>query len=148
MTDRFNLGINLGLAVSEDSVVIQEAANGQAEVRQDQLSTQFIFAPSFKYYTRTQSTVALYFLGQAQFKTFSDGDSSTVTNPDAMGDEVYNPDEDLELAFILGFGTEWFPAPFFSLGGHIGLNLELLRQNQAGLGLSTFTSNLTAQVYF
>lgn len=147
-TPRLNIGLNLGLNLSQNSVVVQEAVNANPEVRQDQLSTELILAPSFKYYTRTQSTVALYFLSQVQFKTFSDGDSTTLDDPKAMGDNTYNPEEDIELSLILGFGTEWFPTPFFSLGGHIGFDLDLMRQNQNGLAFSTFTSNLTAQVYF
>jgi hypothetical protein len=148
MTARLNVGINLGASVSQNSVVVQEAMNGNSEVRQDQMSTEFILAPTFKYYTRTQSTVALYFLGQMHFQIFSDGDAITINDPKAMGENSYNPKEDLELALILGFGTEWFPTQSFSLGGHIGLDFDLLRQNQAGIALSTFTSNLTAQIYF
>ena len=148
MTPRLNVGINLGASVSQNSVIIQPAENGNPEVRQDQTSTDFIFAPTFKYYTRTQSTVALYFIGQVLFRTFSDGDATTVDNPDAMGDDTYNPQEEPELGLVIGFGTEWFPVPSFSLGGHVGVNLDLMRQDQAGVAFSTFTSNLTAQIYF
>lgn len=148
MSKRFNVGMNLGISVSQDSVIQQQAINGQKEVRQDLQSTHFIFSPAFKYYTRTQSSVALYFLGQAHFSVFSDGDPLTITDSDAMGDDVYNPEEDPEFALIFGFGTEWFPTSFFSIGGHVGLRMDLFRQGYSGFSLSTFTSNLTAQIYF
>mgnify|MGYP001470359491 CR=1 FL=1 len=45
-----------------------------------QVSTDFILAPTFKYYTRTQSTVALYFMGQVLFKN-AEQDRAEIRDP-------------------------------------------------------------------
>ena len=145
---RVNFGLNLGVSFDSAEVVTTPSMNGEPELTEQRTRSEVIFSPAIKYYTRTQSTVALYFLTQAHFQVYSDGDGDTVTDPDAIGLQVYSPEEEPQLSLTLGFGVEWFPVEVLSIGGHVGLNLDLLRQGGDEIRLETFTSTLTAQVYF
>jgi hypothetical protein len=148
ITNRLNFGMNIGFSLDQADVVTREAIQGQTEERTQQTQTDFIFSPGFKYYTRSQSKVALFFISQLHMRSYNDGDTQTISDKKATGEQEYNPEEDLQLSATLGFGAEWFPVKSFSLGWHIGLNMYILRQGWQGFAMETYTSALKAHIYF
>jgi hypothetical protein len=90
-----------------------------------------LLAPAVRYYTATDGPVLPYFLGQANLHLYDTGGNN-----------------DPGLAVIGGIGVEWFVMKQFSIAGHVGLGVDLLRESGADpLRIGTFTSNLSAQIY-
>lgn len=150
ITDTIGLGLYIGTRISTQEELVSDQEN-QATTAQEvkqKTSSELILSPSVKYYTYQKGPIALYFIAQAHVRFFSDGDLATTTDKEPGVGETYNPDEDLQLKMQLGFGTEWFPTPSFSIGAHIGLQLDLLRQGAQEFALETFTSGLSGQFYF
>ncbi len=147
LSDDFALGIFTGLRISAQDIVEDEEAPNYTSGEQ-LVSSELVLSPSFKFYPYQKDTVALYFIGQAHVRMYSDGDKATTTDTEPSVGETYSPNEELQFRTRFGFGTEWFPTPAFSIAGHVGLQLDLLRQGDLGFGLETFTSALSAQVYF
>ena len=147
ITDEVALGIFTGLKLSTEDVPVgvEDMESGQTKQR---TSSELVLSPSIKYYTYQKGPIALFCLAQTHLRFYSDGDKSTTTDQDPDTGEVYNPEEDLQLRAHLGFGAEWFATSSFSLAGHFGLQLDLLRQGDKGFALETFTSGLSAQIYF
>ena len=151
LTDSINLGINLGLGI-ESTKTIQNFDTDNEESTQT-TGFDLLLAPAIRYYLMNESSVAPYILGQINFHKFFDGDNDTSADPT---EENFNSELQPELALVGGFGLEWFPVERFSIGGHIGLGIDILRQNQLngttltknGLRVGTFTSALTANLYF
>ena len=147
LSDDFALGVFGGLRISARELPSNENMPNYTSGEQ-LVSSELVLSPSVKFYPYQKDTVALYFIGQAHLRMYSDGDKATTTNTEPSVGETYSPREDLQFQTRFGFGSEWFPTPAFSLAGHVGLQLDLLRQGNLGLGLETFTSALSAQIYF
>ena len=151
LSDEIALGMLAGLKISTEEVSFNSAGTvNQSSVTEtkERVSSELILSPSFKFYSYQKGPIALFFIGQTHFRLYSDGDQATTTDKEPGVGETYSPAEDLQLRARLGFGSEWFPTPSFSLAGHIGLQVDLFRQGSLGMGLETFTSNLSAQLYF
>ena len=147
ITDEVALGLFTGLRLSTQDVPVGVEDMESTQTKQ-RMSSELVLSPSIKYYTYQKGPIALFCLAQTHLRFYSDGDKSTTTDQDPNTGEVYNPEEDLKLRAHLGFGAEWFPTTSFSLAGHFGLQLDLLRQGDQGFALETFTSGLSAQIYF
>ena len=151
VTDQVAIGLYTGLRVSTEEVTIDQSDDGGSPSyteTKERVSSELILSPSLKFYTYQKGPVALYFIGQAHLRFYSDGDKATTTDKEPGVGEVYSPEEDMQMRARVGFGSEWFATPSFSLAGHIGLQLDFIRQGSLGFGLETFTSALSAQVYF
>lgn len=157
ITDNINLGINLGLGIEAT-----ETINGYNTDAEDSTSTtafDLLLAPAMRYYLFNTDSVAPYILGQLNFHKFFDDNDDTTADLDD-DNNAYNSELQPELALIGGFGLEWFPVEQFSVGGHVGLGIDILRQHDApaqtegatvtknGFRIGTFTSALTANLYF
>ena len=147
LSDDFALGVFGGLRISAQDLPQDEDMPNYTTGEQ-LVSSELVLSPSVKFYPYQKDTVALYFIGQAHLRMYSDGDKATTTNTEPSVGETYSPNEELQFRSRFGFGAEWFPTPAFSLAGHVGMQLDLLRQGDLGLGLETFTSALSAQIYF
>jgi hypothetical protein len=114
-----NMGFNVGLAYDSDSS-----------------DYDLLLAPAVRYYTATDGEVLPFFLGQVNLR-LHDTSIGTTSNTDP------------HLALIGGLGLEWFVTKQFSVAGAVGVGLDVLRKDQGldGLGLGTFTGNLSAQIY-
>ena len=150
VTDELSLGLLGGLKISTEEVDVGTDDQGGPAYTEtkERVSSELILSPSLKFYTYQKGPVALFFIAQTHLRLFSDGDQATTTDKEPSLGETYSPEEELQLRARLGFGSEWFATPSFSLAGHIGLQLDLLRQGDLGMGLETFTSALSAQIYF
>lgn len=151
ITDEVALGIFTGLKISAEEIQLQDSDDADSPVytnTEERISSELVLSPSIKFYPYQKGPVALYFIGQTHLRFYSDGDKATTTDKEPNLGESYAPDEELEFRARLGFGTEWFPTPSFSIAGHVGLQLDLLRQGTLGFGMETFTSALSAQIYF
>jgi hypothetical protein len=151
ITDQLALGLYAGLSVSTEEVNINQNTEEESPSytdTQERVSSELILSPSLKFYTYQKGPIALYFIGQTHLRFYSDGDKATTTDKEPAVGEVYSPNEDIQVRTRIGFGSEWFATPSFSLAGHIGLQLDFLRQGSLGFGLETFTSALSAQMYF
>lgn len=125
LAPQVNLGLNLGFALDRVGGPNDETTT----------SWDLLVAPAVKFYTSRLTTVAPYYFAQVNLRLNDDGIDAT--------------DEDLELGVALGLGAEWFPVPNFSIGGHVGLGVDILRAgNGEPVALGTFTSGLSAQIYF
>ncbi|MFU8807093.1 MAG: hypothetical protein ACNA8W_25015 [Bradymonadaceae bacterium] len=123
-----NVGINVGFALDRRTVTV----GAEEETR---TSWDVLLAPAVKFYTSRLTTVAPYYFAQVNLRFHDDGIDAT--------------DEDLEMGLALGLGAEWFPVPNFSIGGHVGIGVDVLRPGNAEpVALGTFTSGLSAQIYF
>ena len=128
-------------------VEIGEEMDGERSTAQ-LTSSELTLSPSVKYYTYQHGPIALFGIAQVHFRFYSDGDEATTTDKEPGVGESYNEAEDLQLRAQLGFGAEWFATTSLSIAGHFGLQLDLLNQGDNGLALETFTSGLSAQLYF
>lgn len=91
-----------------------------------------LLAPAVRYYLSMMGNVMPFVLGQLNFRIA------------AAGGDTSDP----ELGLAGGLGLEWFVTPVFSIAGHVGLGIDVLRSNnQDPLALGTFTSGLTANLY-
>jgi len=147
ISDEVALGIFAGLSLSTQDVPVGADDMESTQTKQ-RTSSELVLSPSIKYYTYQKGPIALFCLAQTHLRFYSDGDKATTTDQDPGTGEVYNPEEDLQLQAHLGFGAEWFATTSFSLAGHFGLQLDLLRQGDQGFALETYTSGLSAQIYF
>ena len=151
ITDELALGIFTGLKMSAEEIMTQDSDQADRPVytnTEERISSELVLSPSIKFYPYQKGPVALYFIGQTHLRFYSDGDNATTTDKEPNVGESYSPEEELQFRTRLGFGTEWFPTPSFSLAGHVGIQLDLLRQGALGFGMETFTSALSAQIYF
>jgi hypothetical protein len=151
ITDEVALGIFAGLRLSAEEIQPTESESEMNVVytnTQERISSELVLSPSIKFYPYQKGSVALYFIGQTHLRFYSDGDKATTTDKEPNVGETYSAEEDLQFRARLGFGSEWFPVESFSIAGHIGLQLDLLRQGNQGFGMETFTSALSAQIYF
>ena len=147
VSDEVALGLFTGLSVDTEDVIVDGTGEDSTQTKQ-RTRTELVLSPGVKYYTYQKGPIALFGLAQIHMRFYSDGDQATTTDKDPGTGETYNPDEDLQLRAHLGFGAEWFATTSFSLAGHIGLQLDLLQQGNQGFALETFTSGLSAQIYF
>ena len=150
INNRVKLGADLGLRVDTREVSdLSGTENADGELPQKQVtSTDFIFAPGIRYYTRRKSSTALYILAQFNLRVFDDGDANTTDDESPSGNKVFNPDEAMQLGLLMGFGAEWFPAKRFSISGELGLDFSLARPGTQGFALGTYLSALSANLYF
>jgi hypothetical protein len=91
-----------------------------------------LLAPAIKSYLKTSGVITPYYYGQLNFRLTSQGGNS----------------QDPELGLAGGFGVEWFPTQRFSIGGHTGVGIDVLRRGGDPVRIGTFTSGLSAQFYF
>lgn len=153
LQDNINLGINLGLGIESQNTITGYQTEQQERQTNKRTGFDLLLAPALRYYLTNDSSIAPYAFGQMNFHKYFDGDSDTSADPT---DDAYNSDLQPELALIGGFGIEWFPVKRFSIGGHVGMGFDLLRQNERsgttltrnGLRIGTFTSSLNANLYF
>lgn len=152
ITDNMNLGVNLGFGIESQTVVSNYDQDNQSST--SRTGFDLLLAPALRYYLTSDSSVAPYILGQMNFHKYFDGDNDTSADP---SDENFNGDLQPELSLVGGFGVEWFPVERFSIGGHVGLGIDLVRQNrftgsntltENGLRIGTFTSSINANLYF
>jgi len=193
VTENIVVGLNLGLSLDAQTAKEVETSDGgstldgkskvddewNATLGTDQKSrTSFdlLVAPNMKYYMNTDGTALPYVFGQLNFQKFFDGDQTTTPSlkndieqegSDAVDQRNYNPQEQIGLSIIGGFGVDWFPVPRFSVGGHVGLGIDVIRPNNEpfmstnpetgdaalvqtteGLAFGTFTSSLNATFWF
>lgn len=120
MGPTMNLGINVGLSYASS-----DAASPYA----------LLLAPAIRMYMDTSSSVAPFYFGQLNL---------LIANNDNGNDE----DDAPEMSVAGGLGVEWFPVKAFSVSGHVGVGAKVLGQEGAPKTLGTFTSGLTAQMYF
>ena len=147
---RIKLGLDFGLRVDTREVDDLEATPSEdGTQRQKQVtSTDFIFAPGLRYYTRIKSSTALYLLAQFNLRAFDDGDSNTSGDENPGGGKVFNPAEAFQFGLLMGFGAEWFPVKRFSLSGEMGLDFSLARPGSQGFAMGTYLSSMSANFYF
>ncbi len=125
LTPEINFGINVGFGLDR-----REAGPDDTITSWD-----LLLAPTLKYYTSRRSSVAPYYFAQLNLRLHDTG--------------VDNVDHDPELGLAGGLGVEWFPVPAFSIGGHAGLGIDILRSGAGEpIAVGTFTSGLSAQIYF
>ena len=115
-----NLGINVGLAFGN----------------KPDTNYDLLIGPAIRYYLMTSGDVLPYVHAQLNFRFYDDGVSGNKDDP--------------ELSLAGGMGAEWFITDVFSLAGHFGLGIDVLRKggSDAGIRLGTFTSGLTGQIYW
>ena len=120
MMENLNLGINFGLAFGN----------------KPETNFDVLVGPAVRYYLDVAGPVLPFVAGQMNFRFYDDG--------------VTGNDDDPELSLAGGLGAEWFVTDIFSIAGHVGLGLDLLRAggSDAGIRAGTFTSGMTAQLYF
>ena len=125
VTDQINLGLNLGLSLDPQEV------GGNTRIT----PWQILLAPAIRYYMSTSKRFAPYLGGQLNLRLSSDGNTNTDERP--------------ELAIAGGIGVEYFLWRHMSLGGFVGLGIDLVRQRpKEPIGISTFTSALILSFYF
>lgn len=123
LTPEINFGINVGFGLDR-----------QGNNVNDDVTTNWdlLLAPALKFYTSRRSVVAPYYFAQLNLRLH---DTNGNTDP--------------ELGLAGGLGVEWFPVTNFSIGGHAGLGIDILRAgNGEPIAVGTFTSGLSAQIYF
>lgn len=120
-TDQLNFGGSVGLRVEngDDDINGLGAAPGAGD-------WGVLLAPTLRYYFPRGHAVTPYFYGKVNI---------------AFADRGPN---DEHLSVEPGFGAEWFPYDYFSVGGHVGLNVNLV--DNFGLGL--LTSAMMVNFYF
>ncbi len=103
---------------------------GLAVATKPDTSHDVLLAPALRYYITQEGEVLPFYHAQVNLRLAKDAD--------------------LELGAAAGLGVEWFVVKPFSIAGHVGLGLDLLRQggSDAGQRIGTITSALTAQLYF
>lgn len=123
-TPQLNFGLSLGLRFDNgnDALANLGAGPGGGE-------WGLAIAPMIKYFLPRGHAVVPYIFGKLNL-AFVD------TNP------VNNYEEYISVE--PGFGAEWFPYDYFSIGGYVGLNLNLVPD----LGLGLLTSGMMANFYF
>ncbi|MEM6532014.1 MAG: hypothetical protein AAF654_05290 [Myxococcota bacterium] len=98
----------------------------------DETSYDILLAPALRSYLYTNGKVAPFWFGQVNLRLADNGTADTQ-----------------ELGIAGGVGVEWFPVPQFSISGQIGLGVDIIRPDPLDpVALGTFTSVLTAQIYF
>lgn len=91
-----------------------------------------LLAPVLKMYMHTDGVVAPYWYGQLNFQINDNG-----------------VDSDNALSLAGGLGVEWFITQVFSVAGQVGVGVDIIRAGDVDpFSLGTFTSGLTAQIYF
>jgi hypothetical protein len=192
VTENIVVGINLGLSLDSQTAKAIETSgtgdsisfDGKSSVSDDtnaqlgsgnktRTSFDLLLAPNIKYYFGSDGNVLPYAFGQLNFQKFFDGDQTTTpslkksieaTGSDPSDQRNLNPQEQLGLAVVGGFGVDWFPVPRFSVGGHVGLGVDVIRPTAGlagatndngeriitdrGLAFGTFTSSLNATFWF
>jgi hypothetical protein len=122
VTDTINLGMNLGLGIDP------QGAGGATTTNYD-----ILLAPAMRYYLTTSGVVAPFIHAQANLRFYDDHVDTKHIGLGAAG----------------GIGVEWFPVRNFSVGGQTGLGLDIVRPDPGKpVKLATFTSALTAQIYW
>lgn len=90
-----------------------------------------LLAPALKYYFAPASEVTPFLIGQLNLGFTNQGDDA------------------VDFGILGGFGAEWFVTPVFSIAGYTGIGIDILRPADVGpLRLGTFTSGISAQIYF
>ncbi len=140
---QLNLGLNLALNIDPEqgTGTTTTAADGTVVITNDTfVNVTFVVAPALKYYFTTSGPVAPYVLGQVHVGFARGTDGITNTGGSTAG----------VLSVAAGFGLEVFPWHFLSLGGTVGVNLDLLRPQaqQRSAALQTITTALYAAAYF
>lgn len=126
LTPNLNFGLNAGFALDRNA----------GEDGGDTITNwDLLLAPALKFYPMTDYVVAPYLFLQGNVRIFSDGIDET--------------EEDTEFSAALGLGVEWFPVMNFSVGGHTGLGVDIVRADPGEpIAIGTFTSGLIASIYF
>ncbi|MFB6262063.1 MAG: hypothetical protein ABEL76_00370, partial [Bradymonadaceae bacterium] len=180
-----NLKVGGSLGVALDSQPVYEIkTDDQGDFDEfkkvDNISTtkfDILLAPTVHYYVSPDGPVTPYFFGQLNFRKMFDGNDKTtgsIKKSIDKDDKFFNPNEQLQMGIAGGFGIEWFPVKNFSINGHVGLGVDILRQASVssglkgdeskyvdqddppsgpfkrgkGLAIGTFTSSLSANFYF
>ena len=143
LTERINLGLNVALSIDPEQTAgtTTTTVNGTVVVTNDTyINTTLVVAPALKYYFTTSGLVTPYVLGQINVGFARGTDGTVSTGGGTAG----------VLSAIGGFGLEVFPWRFLSLGGTVGIKLDLLRPNNAArsAALETITSAVYATAYF
>ncbi len=126
LTPEINFGINVGLAVDRQGNTVNDDVI---------TSWDLLLAPTMKFYTSRRSVVAPYYFAQLNLRLNDSGAANSEVNT--------------EMGLAGGIGVEWFPVTNFSVGGHAGLGLDIIRSgNGEPIAVGTFTSGLSAQIYF
>ena len=123
-TPSLAVGLNLGLQIQDGGDPLTGSAAGGAGGLGLIGDWQAVVAPALKYYFHTGTQTVPFLFGKVNL-AFAD-----------LGPEY--------VGLVLGGGAEWFPTAFFSLGGYVGLNLNLVED----FGLGLLTSSLAATFYF
>lgn len=192
VTENIVVGLNLGLSFdSQTAKAVQTSGSGDSisydgkepvsddinadldQANRTKNSFDLLVAPNIKYYMNSTGNVLPYAYGQLNFQKFFDGDQTTTpsikksveaTGSDPSDRRTLNPSEQIGMAVVAGFGVDWFPVPRFSVGGHVGLGVDVIRPNigdtgstnddgepivtDRGLAFGTFTSSLNATFWF
>lgn len=134
LNQRINLGLNLNLGIDPEQAI---GADGNNDTF---VNVTFLIAPALKYYFTTSGPVAPYFVGQVRVGFERNNSGTDSTGGDSAG----------VLSLLAGFGLEVFPWRFLSIGGTVGVALDLLRPlaPQRSAALQTLTSAMYATAYF
>ncbi|MEO1481960.1 MAG: hypothetical protein AAFU77_07620 [Myxococcota bacterium] len=98
----------------------------------DDTAYDILLAPALRSYISTAGKVAPFWFGQLNLRLADVGGADTQ-----------------ELGVAGGLGVEWFPVPEFSVSGQVGLGVDIIRPDPLDpVAIGTFTSALTAQIYF
>ena len=120
-SDRLNLGLSLGFRLDDgdDNLAGINAGIGGGE-------WGLAIAPTLRYYFPRGHRVTPYFFAKVNL---------------AFVDQEPNDDY---FGFAGGLGAEFFAYDYFSIGGFIGLNINVVED----FGLGLFTSGMLANFYF
>ncbi|MEL6547581.1 MAG: hypothetical protein AAFQ82_23360 [Myxococcota bacterium] len=98
----------------------------------DDTAYDILLAPTLRSYISSGGKVVPFWFGQVNLRLADNGAADTQ-----------------ELGVAGGIGVEWFPVPQFSVSGQVGLGVDIIRPDPLDpIALGTFTSALTAQMYF
>ncbi len=97
----------------------------------EETAWDILLAPEIRYYLTTSGSVLPFVSGVLKFQMFDPGAG----------------DSDTAVGLGGGIGVEWFITRAFSLAGHTGLGVDLVRPGD-GIGIGTLTSALSVQMYF
>ena len=94
-----------------------------------------LIAPNIRYFFRTGHRVSPFLIGKVNIA--ANDANNDPNNPN-------NDDEEVYLGLMFGLGAEFFPYDYFSIGGHFGVNLNMIED----FGLGLLTSAMRVNFYF
>jgi hypothetical protein len=130
LNEKVNLGLNLGLGISNSRTEGTTTAKG----------TSFSIGPALRYYTAALGPVAPFLYGQGDFHYGKD----TLPAPERS---------DKGFGLTGGLGAEWFPVRNIGIAGFTGLRLARTSSTREPISSSSFsfgtlTSGLSFNIYF